>query len=132
MLALVPLRINLETQTVVGVPANIADNRSLILFKVSPDHCNILSLNGMAEKLPGQVQLRFIILRHHQQPRSIHVNAMDQHAHALVLRVRSLCDSKVIGKCVYQCSFEMTVTGMHHHAGRLVHDQKVFIFIYYV
>ena len=57
---------------------------------------------------------------------------MDQHAHAFILRVRPLCDSKVIGKGIYQCSFEMTVTGMHHHAGRLVHDQKVFIFIYYV
>lgn len=85
MLALVTIRINLETETVIRITADIAGNRTLILLQIAPDNRNILTLNGMPEKLPGEVKLRLIILRDDKKTGSIHVDTMNQHTHTLIL-----------------------------------------------
>lgn len=85
MLALVTIRINLETETVIRITADIAGNRTLILLQIAPDDRNILTLNGMPEKLPGEVKLRLIILRDDKKTGSIHVDTMNQHTHTLIL-----------------------------------------------
>ena len=132
MLAFVPFGINLEAETVIRVAADIACNGPLVLLDIAPDHCDILSLDSMAEELPCQIELGIIILRHHQKSGSIHINPVHQHTHSVILCIRTLGNTQMESKSIDKSPLEMTVPRVNHHTGRFVYDQKVIILIYYV
>ena len=83
-------------------------------------------------ELSGQLQLRLVILCHHQQARGVLVYPVDQHSHSLILSVRTLGYAKVEGQGIHKRTAEMAVTRMDHHSGRLVNDQHVIVLVDYV
>ena len=132
MLALVPIRIYLEAETVIRVAAYIAGDGPLVLLDIAPDHCDILSLDSMAEELPCQIELGIIILRHHQKSGSIHIDPVHQHTHPVILCIRTLGNAQMEGESIDKSPLEMAVPRVDHHTGRLVDHQKVIILIDYV
>ena len=96
MLALVPFRIYLEAKSVIRIAADVAGDGPLVFFKIPPNHGHILPLYRMPEKLPRQIELRLVILRYHQKAGGVHVNAMDQYAHAFVLGILPLRNPEMI------------------------------------
>ena len=74
----------------------------------------------MYEELSGQIKLGFIVLGHYQQAGRVLVDPVYEYPHPLVLGIRSLADSQMIGQCVYQRAREMSVARMHDHPCRLV------------
>ena len=124
--------IDLEAQAVVGIPADGPLDGAFVLGQVAPDHGRVDAVYGMDEELVGQVQLGRGILGHHQKPGGVFVNAVHQHAHPLVFGIGLLLEAQVEGQGVHQRAVVVAVSGVHHHAGRLVHHQHVIVFIYYI
>ena len=123
---------HLEAHPVVGVAADIALDGTGVVCYIAPNQRPVGALDGMFEKLSGKLQLRYLILGHHQQSGSVLVDAVHQHAHPLVGSVRPLADAQMVGEGVDQRAAEMTEAGMHHHAGGLVHNQQVIVLIDYI
>ena len=55
---------------------------------------------------------------------------MDKDTHPVVLGIRSLADSEMVGQSIDESAVEMAMTRMDNHSGRLVDDQEIIIFIY--
>ena len=83
----------------------------------------------MDEELIGQVELGGRVLGHDEKAAGVLVDAVHQHAHALVLGIGLLLQAQMESQGVDQRAVVIAVTGMHHHAGGLVHHQHVFVFI---
>ena len=79
-----------EAQPVVRVPADGALDGAFVLGDVAPDDGGIDAVDGMDEELVGEVRLRLGILGDHQQAAGVLVDAVHEHAEALVFAVRPL------------------------------------------
>ena len=67
-----------EAQAVVGIAGDILVYGAFLLFDVAPDYRLVAALRSMVEELLRQLQLRFVVLRHQQQPARILVDSMNQ------------------------------------------------------
>ena len=124
---LVRVVVHAEPQAVVRVPAYGAGNGAFVFRNVAPHHGRIHPVDRMDKELVCQVELRRRVFRYYQQAAGIFVYPVYQHAHALVLHVRR--QMQVVGEGVHQRAVVVPVSGMHHHAGGLVHHQHVVVFI---
>ncbi len=57
---------------------------------------------------------------------------MHENAHPFILCFRTLAYTQVICEGIDERTLEMTVSGMHHHSGRLVYHEHVVVFVHYV
>ena len=121
--------VDLEAQAVVGVPADGAFDGALVLGDIAPYHGGIDAVDGVDKELVGQVELRRRVFGHHQQAAGVFVDAVYQHAHALVFGVGLLLDTEVEGQGVDQGAVVIAMARMHHHAGGFVHHQHIFVFV---
>ena len=67
MLAIVSVREHLEAHSVVRVTADIADDCTLVLLKVTPYNSHITTLDRVHEELLCKIKLCLIILGHNEK-----------------------------------------------------------------
>ena len=121
-----------ELHPVIWVPADISLDRSFIFLDITPNNGHITAFDAVVEELGGQIQLTGLILGDCKQAAGILVDAVNKDSHPLVLGLRALGDSKMVGKGVYQSPLIMAVSRMHAHSGRFVDHQHIIILINYV
>ena len=125
--ALLGVGVHPVTEPVVGVAADVPVNGSLVLADVPPHNGGVFPFDGMVEKLLGQMHLRLVVLRHHQQAGGIFVDPMYQDPRPFVTVGHR--QAQIVSQGIHQRAVKIPVSRMHHHPGRLVHHQYVLVFI---
>ena len=67
MFAFLGVVVHLETQAVGRIAPDVGIDRAFVLLDIAPDHGYVKPVYAMHEELAGEVQLRLVILGHHQQ-----------------------------------------------------------------
>ena len=121
-----------EAEAVVGVAADVALERAAVLLDVAPYDGDVLALDRVDEELTGELELGLVVLGDNQQSARVLVDAVHQHAHALVGAglVRGLGAAEMEGQGVDEGAVVVAVAGVDHHPGGFVDDKKVLVLIH--
>ncbi len=98
-----------------------------LLLEEAPDDRLVLPIDRPPGELPGKVGVRGIAFRDHEQARGVFVEPVHDSRPGRIVGGREVT---VIEKGIDQGTRVISVGGMDNHAGRLVHDQEVFVLIH--
>src|SRR5574344_1445013 len=118
-----PVRENGHLLTVSGITADVAFHRTRVMIELSPSQCFIETLRCFMEKLPTKKSLGCRVYGHHQQTRSVFINAVDQPWPWIIDRKHRVV-SEMPGQAIDQGAGKIAMSRMHHHAGWFVYDQQ--------
>ena len=119
-----------EPQAVGGVAHEVGVDGPFVGGHVAPDYRYVAAFDGVEEELAGEPQLGFVVLGYYQQAAGVFVDAVHQDAHTVVaVVVGGLGDAEVECEGVDQGAFVVAVAGVDHHAGGLVDDEQVVVFV---
>ena len=115
-----------------AVTANAGGDGARVFLHPAVDQGNVLLLYFALGKLLSQFAMRLVILGDDNQPASFLVETMDDAGAHLAANTREL--REMMQECVNQSAaitgvFGRSGPGMNHHAGRLVDDGEVVVFV---
>ena len=124
-------RENGHHHAVLGIAAHIANNGTFVFLKVTPRQCPIFAFQVMVKEDLGQTHLRKLILGNHNKARGVLVDTVHQQG----LHGRAIWQfliAKIIIQCIDHRAGIVAESGVYHHAGLLVDDQNIVVFVLYV
>ena len=127
MLAMITVRENLESHTVIRITADVSCDSALVLLEVAPHDSHIASLDRVYEELLCKVELSLVVLCNNEKTGCILVDTMHKHTHSFVFSIRALRNAKVMSQSIYKSAAEMSMARMNNHAGLLVEHKHVII-----
>ena len=117
-----------HAQPVFRVSAYVSFYTSLVFHKVAPYQRKIAAVCRLVEELGTKTGFCLWGLGNDEKTAGVFVYAMYK-SHFRIVRVIALHIPHMPCHSVYQCAMEISHTGMHHHAGRLVHDHHLVVLI---
>ena len=130
MLAMISVREDPESHTVIRVTSDIACDGALIFLDIAPYDSYITTLDRMYEELLREIELRLFVLSYNQKTRGILIDAMHEHSHSFILGIRTLRDTEMVCEGIHERTAEMAVTRMYDHTGFLIEHEDVIILMY--
>ena len=67
MLAMIPVREDLESHAVIRITADISYNRTLVILEITPDNSYVTTFDGVNKELFCKIQLRLIVLGNNEK-----------------------------------------------------------------
>ena len=126
--AVLPVGEDGHFEPVAQAASDVSFDRSLFLFHVAPHQRVIDPVDRVVEKLSGQPGVGALVFGHDQNAGRVLVDAVDQSgSHVAALEKRQVL--QMIGQGIDQRARIVAVAGMDDHAGRLVDDNQVVVFI---
>ena len=118
-----------HTQAVLRVASYVASYGTFVLCEGAPHQCVVETACGMVEELLAERGLCLWRLRHHQETACVLVYTVHQ-AHLGVVGIIARVVLQMPCQCVDQRAAEVSASGMHHQACRLVYEQYLVVLVH--
>ena len=118
-----------HAQSVFRVAPDVAYYCALVLWEWSPNQCVVQTSRGMIEELLAKRGLGFGCLGNDEKSAGVFVDTVHE-SYLGVVRVIARVVFQMPCQCVDQGAAKVTTSGMHHHAGWLVDEQQLVVFVY--